>query len=104
MPLTDDQLERLVKENVALNQDVLKMLKRMHRALLVGRAWSIAKLAVIVLPLIWGYFALRPYLTQAVNFYSGLLGNPVQGQEKSAGPNGQIQQLDRLTELLKLVR
>ena len=104
--LTNDQLEKLLKENIALNRDVRTMLARMQRTFWISRAWGILKMAVIVVPLVWGYLALRPYVTEWMKAYGDLFGVPAPSQQQPAGApaQGQFKQLENITELYKLLR
>lgn len=107
MAAINDQIEKLLKENIALNREVHTMLSRMQRTFWISRAWGILKIAVIVVPLVWGYMALRPYFTQWMKVYGDLLGVPApsQPQSSAAAPtSGQFKQLEDFAELYKLLR
>lgn len=82
------------------------MLSRMQRTFWISRAWGILKIAVIVVPLVWGYVALRPYVTQWMKVYGDLLGVSAPGQQQSsaAPAGGQFKQLENISELYKLLR
>ena len=102
-PLTNDQLEKLLKENIALNHEVQTMLSRMKRTFWIAHVWGLIKIAVIVVPLVWGYVALRPYFAQGMKMYADLLGLSDPQSQQPAGTPAQ-NQLENITELYKLLR
>jgi hypothetical protein len=61
-------LERSLKLSEENNQILKKMEKRFRWAML----WGFIKLAIIILPLIVGFFYIEPLLQQAVGNYSSI--------------------------------
>lgn len=100
MPITNDQLEKFIKENTEMMAEVRNQLKGLKRMYLFGRIWSITKILIIVVPLIWGYILIRPYVEDASEAYRELFsGN---GQVKQLQQQaGQFQKLLELQDLLK---
>lgn len=51
------------------NNHILRKLQRIHRWAVL---WGFVKLALIIVPLVIGYFVLQPYLEQAADNYNGI--------------------------------
>ena len=66
--------KELLERTLELSEENNKILKKMQRAARWAQVWGFIKLALIVVPLIVGYFYLEPYLGQALDNYNNIRG------------------------------
>lgn len=65
--------ERLLLERtLKLSEENNRILKKMQRTARWAIIWGFIKLALIIVPLVIGYFFLEPYLQEAVSNYDGI--------------------------------
>ena len=68
------QVKKLLTENLKLNQEIYKMVKSIKSFLFWQRIFGIAKILIIVVPIIIGIIYLPPLLKQVMGQYQSLLG------------------------------
>jgi len=71
----NDEVKNLLKKNLEVGEESLKVLKKIHRDVWWRRIFGFAKFAVIIGLLIFSYLKLEPILTNLLNAYDKLL-NP----------------------------
>ncbi|MSU55957.1 MAG: hypothetical protein EXS51_01430 [Candidatus Taylorbacteria bacterium] len=79
------QTHRMVEENT-------KLLRKMHRAALWGRAWHLLYWTVIIGASVGTYYFVQPYVEQAQSVYGGLRSD-VQNVRGTASQIGDIGKL-----------
>lgn len=62
----------LLERTLKLSEDNNRILKKMQRAARWAIVWGVIKLALIIVPLVVGYFVLEPYLEEAVTNYDSV--------------------------------
>lgn len=70
----DEEIKKLLEDNLRLNQETFKMVKSVKKFLLFQQIMGIIKLLLIVIPLIIGIIYLPPLLKQSFDQYQQLLG------------------------------
>jgi len=70
----DKKIIELLEENLSLSRETHKYAKSIRRMMMIDYVMSIVKIVIIVVPLVWGFLYLAPYLKQAADTYSELLG------------------------------
>lgn len=71
----DEDLKKLLEENLRLSQENHKMLKGIRRHFVWQRIVSIFYFIIIVGPIIWGIFYLPALLGPIIGQYQDLLGD-----------------------------
>ncbi len=61
---------QLLERSVRLSEDNQKILKRIEKRARWAMAWGFIKIAIVVVPLVVGYFFLEPYIDQATTNYN----------------------------------
>jgi len=75
----NDEVKNLLKKNLEVGEESLKVLKKIHRDVWWRRIFGFAKFAVIIGLLIFSYLKLEPLLNNLLNAYNKLL-NPAGAQ------------------------
>ncbi|MDP3934931.1 MAG: hypothetical protein Q8Q46_01790 [Candidatus Giovannonibacteria bacterium] len=75
----NDEVKNLLKKNLEVGEESLKVLRKIHRDVWWRRFFGFAKFAVIAGLLIFSYLKLEPLLNNLLNTYDKLL-NPVAPQ------------------------
>ncbi|MFH1979137.1 MAG: hypothetical protein ABII97_02025 [Patescibacteria group bacterium] len=57
-----DQIKKLLNKNLAVSEESLKILKKVHRAQSIGRYLRIFKWVVIVLLALGAYYYIQPFM------------------------------------------
>lgn len=68
-----DKLSDLLKANLDRSEEILKISRKINKYLYWQNIWSIARMLVIVVPIIWGIIYLPPLLREYVESYKYLL-------------------------------
>ena len=63
---------RLLERSLKLSEDNNRILKKLERKARWATIWGFIKVAIIVVPLIVGYFLLEPYVNDAVDNYNSV--------------------------------
>jgi len=67
-----DELKELLEQNLEISRQSLKILKKIRHDILWRRFFALAKFAIIIGILIWGYVALEPYFAQLQSTFQNL--------------------------------
>src|SRR6056297_1896739 len=59
-----EEIKKLVKKNLELNQEIYEMLKSVKRYVLIQQIFSVLKILIIVIPIILGIIYLPPLFEQ----------------------------------------
>ena len=70
----EEEIKKLLKENLKLNQEIYKMVKGIKSFVFWQRIWGVVKILVIVGPIIVGIIYLPPLFKQVLGQYQSLLG------------------------------
>jgi hypothetical protein len=62
----------LLERTLKLSEENNRILRKMQRATQWAVVWGFIKIAIIVVPLVLGYFYLEPYLGQALDNFNSL--------------------------------
>lgn len=63
---------QLLERTLRLSEENNQLLRKINRRARWSFLWGIAKIAIIVVPLVAGYLFLEPYLNEAVDNYAGI--------------------------------
>jgi len=103
----DKKIEKLLEENLKLNQQMHKMVKSIKNYVIGQRIWFVIKILIIVTPIVLGFIYLPPLLSDLMSQYKDLLNMG----ETSAGLEGvDLNVLDNIDlnslspELLKKIK
>jgi len=70
----EEEIKKLLKENLKLNQEIYKMVKNIKSYIFWQRIFGVIKILIIIIPLIIGIIYLPPLLKQVTGQYQSLLG------------------------------
>jgi hypothetical protein len=87
IPTQGDDLKSLLEENLKYSKAIYASTEKMRRYILWGQIFGFIKIFVIIVPLVVGFWYLKPYLMQASEAYQGLLGEGI-GTSALNGTNG----------------
>ena len=71
----ESDIKDLLRKNLEVSEESLKLLQKMHRAALWGRFFNFLKWVIIIGATVWGYWALQPYLEQLLGFSTQIEGS-----------------------------
>ena len=71
----DDEVKNLLKKNLEVGEESLKVLRKLHRDVWWRRFFGLAKFAIVIGLLTFSYLKLEPLLANLLNAYDKLL-NP----------------------------
>lgn len=71
----DQEMQKILERNTQVLEENAKLLKSIRRAMWVGRALSLLKILIIVVPLILAYIYLQPYYKDTMKFYKEFFGS-----------------------------
>lgn len=71
----DQEIQKILERNTQVLEENVKLLSSIRRAMWVGRALSLLKILVIVVPLILAYIYLQPYYKDTMKFYKEFFGS-----------------------------
>lgn len=77
IPTQGDDLKSLLEENLKYSKAIYASTEKMRRYILWGQIFGFIKIFVIIVPLVVGFWYLKPYLLQASEAYQQLLGDGV---------------------------
>jgi len=85
----DEYEKELIRKNLEVSQESLKLLKKMHRARVVGGTLKVFKWIIIIGISLGSYYYIEPYLRPMINAVSGVGSGAerVQGTERAVSPN-----------------
>ncbi len=67
----DEEIKKLLEKNLEVSKESLRVLQKMHRAVVWGRVFKAVKLVIIIALLIFLFIKLQPYWV----YWSGVLIN-----------------------------
>ncbi|MFH1029677.1 MAG: hypothetical protein V1770_00270 [bacterium] len=70
----EEEIKKLLEENLMYSKEIHQYAKTTKRILMFDQILSVIKILIIVVPLIWGFLYLAPYMKQVAGMYSELLG------------------------------
>ena len=62
--MADEELKVLLRENIEVSKESLKILKKMNRARIFGGVFKFFKWGFIIGVSVWGYLQLQPFVQQ----------------------------------------
>ncbi len=71
---TNEDIKKLLEQNIALSKKVLKLSKKNYSILKWQYFFGFLKMLLIVIPLVLGLIYLPPFLDKIVESYHGFLG------------------------------
>ncbi len=76
----------LLAKNIELSEEILQNVKYIKKYIFWQKIYGLIKILVIILPLVFGYIMLAPYLSKAFQQYQELLNLKTNAQHISAPP------------------
>lgn len=70
----EEDIKKIVSETNAMAQENYKLMKKIHKHMVWNQVMSVVKVILIVIPLIYGYLILAPYLQNTISTYKSLFG------------------------------
>ncbi|MFZ5390701.1 MAG: hypothetical protein ACOZAJ_00270 [Patescibacteria group bacterium] len=107
------ELKELLEENLRYARDIYRDTERIKRYIFWGQVFSFIKILIVVIPLVWGFLYIQPYLKGAFNTYSSLFDLTAQGGPAADKVNvspelykqyQQLQNSGQLEEFMKLLK
>ncbi|NOY35326.1 MAG: hypothetical protein GXP44_00080 [bacterium] len=85
----DEYEKELMRKNLEVSQESLKLLKKMHRARMVGGTLKVFKWMIIIGISLGSYYYVEPYLRPMIDAVGGITSGAerVQGVGEAANPN-----------------
>lgn len=77
IPTQGDDLKSLLEENLKYAKAIYASTEKTRRYILWGQIFGFIKIFVIIVPLLVGFWYLKPYLMQASEAYQQLLGDGI---------------------------
>lgn len=68
----NDEERELLARAVKISEDNHRILKKMERSVYWSRVWTVARLFLILAPIVLGYIYLRPFFERFNGIYSDL--------------------------------
>ena len=65
--MEDEELKVLLRENIEVSKESLKILKKMNRARIFGGVFKFLKWGFIIGISVWGYLWLQPFVERSLN-------------------------------------
>ena len=93
----EEDEKKLLRETAELAQENQKLLKKMHRSMMWGRAFRIAYWVILIGVTFGAYYFIQPYIDQLINVYSGIRG----GVESVQSVGDQLPDLSGLPDALQ---
>ena len=70
-----EEIKNLVKENIELSEETLRLVKKMRRAHLIGRAFKILYWIVILAVMFGAYYYFQPLIGDFINAYQDIISD-----------------------------
>lgn len=97
----DEDLKKLLEENLKINQENHEMLKGIKRHFFWQKMIALFYFVIIVGPIIWGLFYLPALLGPIIGQYSNLLGGASSGETGTSGIKITPELINQLKSLSK---
>ncbi|MBU1038915.1 hypothetical protein KKC17_01620 [Patescibacteria group bacterium] len=107
------ELKELLEDNLRYAKDIYRDTERIKRYIFWGQVFSFIKILIVVIPLVWGFLYIQPYLKGAFDTYGSLFNLTANsGQttdEANVNPElykqyQQLQNSGQLEEFIKLLK
>jgi len=70
--MDDEQIKKLLKQNLAISKESLKILKKMHRTQVLGRLFKIIYWAIIIGGIFGAYYYLQPFVSNFIETWQSV--------------------------------
>jgi len=70
--MTDEELKQLLKRNVEISEESLRILKKINRARIIGNVYSFLKWVIIIGVSAGAYYYLQPYLQKLMDTFNAV--------------------------------
>jgi hypothetical protein len=87
--MADEEIRQLLKKNIEVSEESLGLLKKMHRAAVIGRFFSFMKWVVIIGISVGSYYLIEPYIKKL----TGTLNSVTSGINEISKTSDKIQNL-----------
>lgn len=87
IPGSHEEIRQLLEENIKLTKAILASTEKTRRHIMWSQVGSYLKLLLILVPLVWGFLYIQPYLKQTLSMYQELLGPGTTGAPGQDGSN-----------------
>lgn len=100
--MPEEYTKDLLKKNLEVSEESLKILQKMHRAQIIGRTFKILKWLVIIAITLGVYYYIEPYLKVLINNLNQIISmlSEIKKTSDSLSPNnvspGLIEKLQNL--------
>ena len=81
--IMDNDLRKLVEENLVLSRETHEMVKGLERSARWGRFFTLLYWALIIASVVGAYYFIQPYLNATLGAYQGILSGVDQIQSKT---------------------
>ncbi len=71
--MPEEYVKDLLKRNLEVSEESLKILQKMHRAQVIGRTFKILKWLVIIAITLGVYYYIEPYLKMLINNFNQIM-------------------------------
>ncbi len=89
----EEDLKHIIAENQVVTQETYRLVKKIHKHMVWDQVMSVVKIIIIVVPMVYGYYMIAPYLKSSFDMYKGLFGNVESVNNLLEDSNGLIQNL-----------
>lgn len=72
--MEDDELRRLLKQNLETSRETLAYVKSIHRSFVWSRFYRLIKWGLIIALLVFGFIQLQPYLDSLLKILNTITG------------------------------
>lgn len=80
--MVDEGIKQLLRENLEVSQESLKILKKINRDRILGNIFNIVKWTIIIGVSIGAYYYFQPYLEQTTSLLRQFQQLQIQGFDK----------------------
>ncbi len=101
--MPEEYVKDLLKKNLEISEESLKILKKMHRAQMIGRTFKMLKWLVIIAIALGVYYYIEPYLKVMINNFNqiiSMLGDIKKTSDSLSPNNASPDLMEKLKNLL----
>ena len=91
MPVSNDEIKKLLEQNLEYNKAIYEMAQKTRRHLLWMKVFAILRVLIIVVPIVLAIIYLPPYIEKVMQPYENLL--QASGQGKNTLDNFSLEDL-----------
>ena len=81
----DQEIKKLLLKNIELSQDILRLTKKLNRARIASKIYSILKFVVIVALSVGAYYYVEPYIRTLMDSISSITSGVEQMRQTADG-------------------